>query len=88
MTSAARSRSADPPSRVPMVEPTDGARLTEAVRGRLADAGTAMPTAADVAAAVRAERGVLGDAEVLSLADRLRADLVGAGPLEPLLRDP
>jgi pilus assembly protein CpaF len=71
-----------------MIEPTDGAQLTEAVRGRLADAGTAMPTAADVAAAVRAERGVLGDTEVLTLADRLRADLVGAGPLEPLLRDP
>jgi pilus assembly protein CpaF len=63
-------------------------RLTDAVRGRLAGAGQAIPTAADVAAAVRAEKRVLGDTEVLTLADRLRADLVGAGPLEPLLRDP
>ncbi len=66
----------------------DAARLTDAVRGRLAGAGPAVPTAADVAAAVRAEGGVLGDAELLTLAERLRADLVGAGPLEPLLRDP
>jgi pilus assembly protein CpaF len=65
-----------------------GVRLADAVRERLVGAGAAMPTAADVAAAVRAEGAVLGDAEVLSLADRLRADLVGAGPLEPLLRDP
>jgi pilus assembly protein CpaF len=72
----------------PMIEPGGGARFTEAVRGRLAGAGAAIPTAAEVAAAVRAERGVLGDTEVLTLADRLRADLVGAGPLEPLLRDP
>jgi pilus assembly protein CpaF len=70
-----------------MSEP-DTARLTDAVRGRLAGTGPALPTVADVAAAVRAEGGVLGDAELLSLADRLRADLVGAGPLEPLLRDP
>lgn len=71
-----------------MIEPMRGGPLTDAVRERLAGAGAAMPTAADVAAAVRAERGVLGDTEVLTLADRLRADLVGAGPLEPLLRDP
>ena len=88
MTSTAHSRTSNNPFHVPVVEPADGARLTEAVRGRLADAGTAMPTAADVAAAVRAERGVIGDTEVLTLADRLRAELVGAGPLEPLLRDP
>ncbi|HEU5156003.1 MAG TPA: TadA family conjugal transfer-associated ATPase [Streptosporangiaceae bacterium] len=71
-----------------MNESSGGGGLTEAVRGRLAGAGTAMPTAADVAAAVRAEQGMLGDTEVLTLADRLRAELVGAGPLEPLLRDP
>jgi len=62
-------------------------RLVEAVRDRLAGAGAA-PTAAHVAAALRAEERVLGDAEVLSLVTELRADLVGAGPLEPLLRDP
>ncbi|MEV0407491.1 TadA family conjugal transfer-associated ATPase [Actinoallomurus sp. NPDC050550] len=61
--------------------------LTEAVRGRLVGTGVA-PTAAHVAAALRAEERMLGDTEVLSLADEVRADLVGAGPLEPLLRAP
>jgi pilus assembly protein CpaF len=61
--------------------------LTDAVRGRLIASG-AVPTAAHVAAALRAEERVLGDTEVLSLADEVRADLVGAGPLEPLLRAP
>lgn len=61
--------------------------LTDAVRGRLITAGT-LPTAAQVAAALRAEGRTLGDTEVLSLADEVRAELVGAGPLEPLLRDP
>ena len=59
----------------------------DAVRGRLADSGSAATPGA-VAAALRAEESVLGDAEVLSLARRVRADLVGAGPLEPLLNDP
>jgi pilus assembly protein CpaF len=61
--------------------------LTDAVRARLIGTGAA-PTAAHVAAALRAEERMLGDTEVLSLADEVRADLVGAGPLEPLLRDP
>jgi pilus assembly protein CpaF len=61
--------------------------LTDAVRARLIGAGT-IPTAAQVAAALRAEERTLGDTEVLSLADEVRADLVGAGPLEPLLKDP
>jgi pilus assembly protein CpaF len=61
--------------------------LTDAVRARLIGAGV-QPTAAQVAAALRAEGRMLGDTEVLSLADEVRADLVGAGPLEPLLRDP
>jgi pilus assembly protein CpaF len=69
------------------ISEASAARLTDAVRGRLAGIGPSVPTVADVAAAVRAERGVLGDAELLTLADQLRADLVGAGPLEPLLRD-
>ncbi|WP_289008012.1 TadA family conjugal transfer-associated ATPase [uncultured Thermomonospora sp.] len=62
-------------------------RLIDAVRERLADAG-GEPTGGQVAAALRAERRLLGDREVLALADELRADLAGAGPLEPLLRAP
>ncbi|MQA83090.1 MAG: TadA family conjugal transfer-associated ATPase [Streptosporangiales bacterium] len=62
-------------------------RLVDAVRTRLAEDGS-QPTPAHVAAAVRAEGGVLGDAEVLALSSALRAELAGAGPLEPLLRDP
>ncbi|GGK98663.1 hypothetical protein Sme01_59870 [Sphaerisporangium melleum] len=61
--------------------------LVEAVRVRLARTG-AEPSAAQVAAALRAERAVLGDAEVLAVARALRADLIGAGPLEPLLAEP
>ncbi|WP_433330598.1 TadA family conjugal transfer-associated ATPase [Spirillospora sp. CA-294931] len=62
-------------------------RFSEAVRERLADAGDE-PTAGRVAAALRAEERLLGDREVLALADELRAEFVGAGPLEPLLRAP
>jgi pilus assembly protein CpaF len=63
------------------------AGLVHAVRERLAGSG-APPTTAEVAAALRAEGAVLGDTEVLSLVAQVHADLVGAGPLEPLLRDP
>ncbi|RAY14959.1 pilus assembly protein CpaF [Actinomadura craniellae] len=62
-------------------------RIVAAVRERLAETGEA-PTPGEVAAALRAEERLLGDTEVLALADTLRADLVGAGPLEPLLRVP
>jgi pilus assembly protein CpaF len=62
-------------------------RLSDAVRDRLADSGTE-PTTGWVATAVRAEDRLLGDREVLALADQLRAEFVGAGPLEPLLRSP
>jgi len=61
--------------------------LVDAVRARLADTG-GEPTGGRVAAAVRAEDRLLGDREVLTLADRLRADFAGAGPLEPVLRSP
>ncbi|MEV7966508.1 TadA family conjugal transfer-associated ATPase [Sphaerisporangium sp. NPDC088356] len=61
--------------------------LVEAVRVRLARTG-ADPSASQVAAALRAERAVLGDAEILAVARALRADLIGAGPLEPLLVEP
>ncbi|GGS62365.1 hypothetical protein GCM10010156_21550 [Planobispora rosea] len=60
--------------------------LVEAVRVRLAHIG-AEPSAANVAVVLRAERAVLGDAEVLAVARALCADLIGAGPLEPLLAE-
>ncbi|MBB2908964.1 pilus assembly protein CpaF [Streptosporangium becharense] len=61
--------------------------LVEAVRLRLAHAGVE-PSAAHVAVALRAERAMLGDAEILAVARVLCADLIGAGPLEPLLAEP
>ncbi|MQY05475.1 TadA family conjugal transfer-associated ATPase [Actinomadura macrotermitis] len=61
--------------------------LSDAVRGRLAGTG-GEPTAGRVAAALRAEERLLGDREVLALTDELRAEFVGTGPLEPLLRLP
>ncbi|MFI6502334.1 TadA family conjugal transfer-associated ATPase [Nonomuraea typhae] len=61
--------------------------LVEAVRARLARAGVE-PSAAQVALALRAEKSVYGDAEILAVARALSADLIGAGPLEPLLAAP
>ncbi|NED82701.1 TadA family conjugal transfer-associated ATPase [Streptomyces sp. SID11233] len=61
--------------------------LLDAVRQRLAQSGAA-PTPAGVAAALRAQGRLLGDAEVLCAADELRGELVGTGVLEPLLADP
>ncbi|WP_225850875.1 TadA family conjugal transfer-associated ATPase [Streptomyces sp. HPF1205] len=63
------------------------AELLDAVRMRLAEHG-GEPTPARVAAALRAEGRLLGDAEVLGVVTALRSELVGAGPLEPLLADP
>ncbi|MFG3495649.1 TadA family conjugal transfer-associated ATPase [Streptomyces sp. NPDC047928] len=63
------------------------AGLLEAVRQRLAESGTD-PTPAGVAAALRAQGRLLGDAQVLGAAEALRCELVGTGPLEPLLADP
>ncbi|MER6517219.1 TadA family conjugal transfer-associated ATPase [Streptomyces sp. NPDC060334] len=63
------------------------ALLLDAVRQRLAESG-AEPTPARVAAALRAQGRLLGDAEVLGAAAELRSELVGAGPLEALLADP
>jgi pilus assembly protein CpaF len=59
------------------------------VRQRLAAEGTVVTPAA-VVSAVRAEPGaaVLGDTTVLRMATRVHHDLVGAGPLAPLLADP
>ncbi len=61
--------------------------LLERVRTRLV-ALESDATPARVAAALRAEGMVLGDDAVLDLVRSLRQELVGAGPLEPLLREP
>jgi pilus assembly protein CpaF len=62
--------------------------LVDRVRHRLAAAGAEVTPGA-VAAAVRAESdGVLADLQVLSALRELQQELVGAGPLEPLLADP
>ncbi|MEU8425290.1 TadA family conjugal transfer-associated ATPase [Micromonospora sp. NPDC048835] len=69
-------------------EPEDGT-LAARVRQRIAAATTPV-TAAAIVSAVRAEpsAAVLGDTAMLRIADRVRDDLVGAGPLAPLLADP
>jgi pilus assembly protein CpaF len=65
-----------------------GAGLVERVRSRLVAAGGPASPAA-VAAAVRAESGgVATDLDVLAALRLLRQELVGAGPLDELLRDP
>ncbi len=63
--------------------------LARRVRQRFAASG-GVATPASVVSAVRAEPGValLGDGALLRLADQVRDDLVGAGPLAPLLLDP
>ncbi|WP_433315233.1 TadA family conjugal transfer-associated ATPase [Micromonospora sp. CA-269861] len=68
--------------------PEDGT-LAARVRQRIAAATTPV-TAAAIVSAVRAEptAAVLGDTAMLRIADRVHDDLVGAGPLAPLLADP
>lgn len=61
--------------------------LLEQVRDRLVRAGSP-PSETAVARAVRDVGAVMGPDSVLGLARRLRDDLVGTGPLEPLLADP
>jgi pilus assembly protein CpaF len=62
--------------------------VLDRVRQRLA-LGEAAPTRAQLAALVRAESGVVvGDQEVLELVRLAESELAGAGPLEPLLRQP
>ncbi|MBI1759588.1 MAG: TadA family conjugal transfer-associated ATPase [Actinobacteria bacterium] len=62
--------------------------VVERVRRRLAGSGREA-TPAVVAELVRVEAGGLtGEAELLALVRQAQAELVGAGPLEPLLRDP
>ncbi len=63
------------------------ASLVDRVRSRLVvEQSDATP--ARVAAALRAEGLVLGDDAVLDLVRTLSHDLIGAGPLEPLLTSP
>jgi len=63
------------------------AELVEEVRERLArDSGEVTPHR--VAEALRASGRPVGDATVLAVHEALRRDVVGAGPLEPLLRTP
>ncbi|GGF49538.1 hypothetical protein GCM10011519_24350 [Marmoricola endophyticus] len=59
--------------------------LVDRVRDRLAREGAPL-TAERVAVALRGEGRPVGDATVLAVHDALRRDVLGAGPLEPLLR--
>jgi pilus assembly protein CpaF len=61
------------------------AALVDRVRARLV-AAEADASPRDVAAALRAEGLVLSDEAVIDLVSDLRQELVGAGPLEPLLK--
>ena len=67
-------------------EPLAGAVLEE-VREELARTGATL-TPAVVASALRTRGRPVGDATVLAVHDLLRRDVLGAGPLEPLLRLP
>ena len=60
--------------------------LIDRIRRRLVLAGRE-PTVPDVADAMRAEQQVAGSDTLLALVDRLRADMIGAGPLDALLRE-
>jgi pilus assembly protein CpaF len=62
-------------------------QVVDAVREHLAQQGSEV-TADAVARALRDQGRPVGDAAVLALHDRLRQDVLGAGPLEPLLRLP
>ncbi|AXK37326.1 pilus assembly protein CpaF [Streptomyces armeniacus] len=68
-------------------DPATGPALLDAVRVRLAETG-AEPTPARVAAALRSQGRLLGDSAVLRVVEALRSEMVGTGPLEPLLADP
>jgi pilus assembly protein CpaF len=69
--------------------PAHPGELAARVRQRFAAADTPVTPAA-IVSAVRAEpdAAVLGDTALLRVADRVRDDLLGAGPLAPLLADP
>lgn len=61
--------------------------LLDRVRRRVAASGSP-PTPAVVAAALREEGGLRGDVETRAVLRTLQSEIAGAGPLEPLLRDP
>ena len=61
--------------------------LVDRVRSRLLTESR-VPTAADVARALRADGVLLGPDALLAEAERVHGELVGAGPLTALLRDP
>lgn len=61
--------------------------LLARVRARLAGEG-AEPTPSAVARALRSEGALQGDGQLLAVLAQLRSQITGAGPLEPLLRDP
>ncbi|HET7388399.1 MAG TPA: TadA family conjugal transfer-associated ATPase [Nocardioidaceae bacterium] len=63
---------------------TPAEALVDGVREELARNGSAV-TPDLVARALRAQGRPVGDAEVLAVHDRLRQDVEGAGPLDPLL---
>lgn len=70
-----------------MTAPEEAPALVEEVRRRLAAAPGAL-SPHRVADALRAAGRPVGDATVLAVYEQLRRDIVGAGPLEPLLRLP
>ncbi|MHA6802032.1 TadA family conjugal transfer-associated ATPase [Salinifilum ghardaiensis] len=71
----------------PTTGPIDEA-LLERVRNRIVDSGEEV-TPDSVAEAVRAEtRGLVADGDVLTALRRVHQEFLGAGALEPLLRDP
>jgi pilus assembly protein CpaF len=61
--------------------------LLERVRTTLAASGQ-VPTPAQVAAVLRSAGAGLGDAHVLEITERLRSELIGAGPLDVLIGEP
>ncbi|NJQ07140.1 TadA family conjugal transfer-associated ATPase [Streptomyces lonarensis] len=62
------------------------ADLLDKVRAQLAEAGDD-PTPHRVAAVLREQSRLLGDHDVLAESRELRSELVGAGPLQPLLAE-
>ena len=61
--------------------------ILDPLRDRLAGLGRS-PTPADVAAAMRADGQMVSDTSVIETVEALRRNSAGAGPLEPLLREP